>query len=98
MGKEMKTIKERYIAIRNSQKLDNTWLWDFYKEQGGKMTDINEFIEYFYIIQQPIQMHGITVGHQRANRDLSSFFSEMDKKMGLTTLWDKDNNFIKVIE
>jgi len=92
------TTREKYIKIRNSQKLDNTWLWDYYKEQGGKITDVNEFLEYFYTVQEPIQLHGIVVGHQRGKRDLSQFFSEIDKKLELTTLWDKDNNFVKVVE
>lgn len=92
------TTKEKYIKIRNSQKLDNQWLWEYYKEQGGKMIDANEFIEHFYIVQEPIQVHGMTVGHQRANRNLGSFFNDMDKKFGLTTLWGKDGNFLKVAE
>jgi hypothetical protein len=92
------TIKEKYIKIRNSQKLDNTWLWEFYKEQGGKMTDVNQFIENFFIVQEPIKLHGHVVGYQRGNRDLGNFFSEMDKKMELITLWGESGNFIKVVE
>ncbi len=84
--------------MRNSQKLDNQWLWEYYKSEGGKLTDVNEFIENFYIVQQPIEVHGHVVGYQRANRDLSSFFPSMDKKFGLTTVWNKEGNFIKVVE
>lgn len=92
------TTKEKYIKIRNSQKLDNNWLWEYYKSEGGKMTDVNQFIEYFYITQEEIKLHGHTVGYQRTNRDLGNFFSDMDKKFRLTTLWGKDNNFIRVVE
>lgn len=92
------TIKEKYIKVRNSQKLDNNWLWEYYKQEGGKITDPNEFIETFYITQEPMILHGMTVGHQRAERDLGNFFNDMDKKFGLTTLFDKEGNFIKVIE
>lgn len=90
--------REKYIKIRNFQKLDNAWLWEYYKEQGGKLTNVDEFIEHFYIIQSPIQVHGVTVGYQKANRDLSRFFEDMDKKFGLQTLWDKEGKFIKVVE
>ena len=105
------TTKDKYVKMRNSQKLDNAWLWEYYKSEGGKMTDVNQFIENFYIVQEPINVHGQTVGYQRANRDLNNFFSDMDKKFGLTTLWQqpkteknvfgqdvKMEEFIKVVE
>lgn len=91
------TTKDKYIKVRNSQKIDNQWLWEYYKEQGGILTDPNEFVEYFYIMQEPIKLYGQTVGYQRANRDLGNFFQDMDKKFSLTTLWGKDGNFIKVV-
>jgi hypothetical protein len=92
------TTTERYIKMRNSQKLDNTWLWEYYKEQGGKLTNMNEFLENFYIVQSPIEVHGHIVGYQRGNRDLSNFFEDMDNKFELTNLFDKEGNFIKVVE
>lgn len=90
--------KEAYIKMRNSQKLDNQWLWEYYKQEGGKITDPNEFIENFYIMQQPIKIHNQTVGYQRAERDLGNFFEDIDKKFGLHTLWDKEGNFVKVVQ
>lgn len=92
------TTKEKYIKVRNSQKLDNQWLWEYYKQEGGKITDPNEFIENFYIVQKPIVLHGVIVGYQRADRDLGNFFNDIDKKFGLTTLWGKNGDFIKVVE
>ena len=86
----MKTSKrDSYIVMRNSQKLDNNWLCEYYKQEGGKIANVNEFLENFYIVQEPIILHGVTVGHQRGNRDLSNFFQDMDKKMELTTLWEE---------
>lgn len=75
--------------MRNSQKLDNNWLWSFYKEQGGKIADSNEFLAHFYFIQSPIQFNGQVVGYEKTQRDLSNFFSDMDKKLELTTLWEE---------
>lgn len=83
------TTKDKYIKMRNSQKLDNNWLWEFYKEQGGKIEDPQEFIGHFYFIQSPIQFNGQVVGYEKTQRDLSGFFKYMDKKMELTTLWEE---------
>lgn len=94
----METTKDKYIKMRNSQKLDNKWLWEYYKQEGGKITNPNEFIEHFYIVQEEIKLHGQTVGYQRAERDLGNFFSGMDKKFGLQTLWSKEGDFVKVVQ
>jgi hypothetical protein len=64
-------MKEQYIQMRNKQELDNRFLWSYYKEQGGKLQNPNEFLQLFYQV--------------------------LDKKFNLTTLWDKNGNFIKVI-
>ena len=72
-------MKEQYIQMRNKQELDNRFLWNYYKEQGGKMQNPNEFLQLFYQVT-----------------DLSGLFDYLDKKFELTTLWDKNGNFIKV--
>jgi hypothetical protein len=64
-------MKEQYIQMRNKQELDNRFLWSYYKEQGGKLQNPNEFLQLFYQV--------------------------LDKKFNLTTLWNKNGNFIKVI-
>jgi hypothetical protein len=84
--------------MRNSQKLDNNWLWEYYKQEGGKLEDPQVFINNFYFAETPIVMGGRTMGVQRENRDLSSFFEDMDRKFQLHTLWSKDGQFIKVVE
>ena len=43
-------------------------------------------------------MNGINFGYQKIERDLNSFFSDMDRKLEVRTLWDSNNNFIKVVE
>jgi hypothetical protein len=89
---------EGYIKMRNAQELDNNWLWRHYKENGGTLNDPNEFLNNFYFEEMPIIVNGHKVGAQKTNKDLSSFFSDMDRKFGLTTLWGKDGSFIKVVE
>ena len=90
--------KQTYIKMRNSQELDNNWLWKYYKQEGGKLNDPQEFLEHFYTITEPIIINGQFFGDQQVNRDLSEFFNNMDKKFGLTTLWSKEGEFLKVVE
>lgn len=92
----MGTLIQGYIKMRNSQKLNDNWLWEYYKSEGGKLQDPQEFINNFYFEETPITFGGKVVGYQHSQRDLSGFFDSMDRKFGLITLWDKENNFIKV--
>ena len=87
-----------YIKMRNSQRLDNNWLWQYYLKNGGKIKNKEEFLENFYYEKIPVQMNGRNFGYQQIERDLSSFFSDMDRKLDVRTLWDSNNNFIKVVE
>ena len=90
--------KQTYIKMRNSQELDNNWLWTYYKQEGGKLNDPQEFLKHFYIETTPIVVNGQYFGDQQVNRDLSEFFNDMDRKFGLTTLWSKEGEFLKVVE
>lgn len=87
-----------YIKMRNSQRLDNNWLWQYYLKNGGKIKNKEEFLENFYYEKIPVQINGRNFGYQQIERDLSSFFSDMDRKLDVRTLWDVNNNFIKVVE
>lgn len=87
-----------YIKMRNSQRLDNNWLWQYYLENGGKIKNKEEFLDNFYYEKIPVQMNGINLGYQKIERDLTNFFSDMDRKLDVRTLWDVNNNFIKVVE
>lgn len=90
-------MKEKYIKMRNAQKLDNQWLWEYYKQEGGKLNNPQEFIKHFYNIVETINVGG-EIFEQKMKRDLSSFFSDMDRKFELQTLWNSDGSFIKVVE
>lgn len=90
-------LRQEYIKMRNTQKLNNGWLWAYYKSKGGLLQDQEEFINNFYFIQEPIMFGGELVGYQRTHRDLSNFFEDMDITFGIISLWGKDDNFIKVI-
>jgi hypothetical protein len=83
--------------MRNTQKLNNSWLWAYYKSKGGLLQDKEEFLNNFYFIQEPIMFGGELVGYQRTHRDLRNFFEDMDVTFVITSLWGKDDNFIKVV-
>jgi hypothetical protein len=91
-------LRQEYIKMRNSQRLNNTWLWSYYKSKGGLLQDQQEFINNFYFIQEPIMFGGELVGYKKTQRDLSSFFEDMDVVFGVTSLWSKDGNFIKILD
>jgi hypothetical protein len=84
--------------MRNTQELDDNFLWQYYKSEGGKINNPEEFLDLFYYETTPIVVNGRNFGHQKTNRDLSNFFHCMDKVFNLTTLWDIDGTFLKVIE
>lgn len=90
-------MKEAYITMRNKQELNNNWLWQYYKMNGGVINNPQEFIDYFYNDEVPIKIKGKVIGYEKVPRDLSQFFHCMDKVFNLTTLWGVDNNFIKVV-
>jgi hypothetical protein len=87
-----------YIKMRNSQKIDNNWLWKYYKQEGGKLNNPQEFLQHFYTETTPVMVNGMYFGEETKNRDLSEFFNDMDRKFKLNTLWDKEGKFIKVVE
>ena len=89
-------MRESYIKMRNAQILDNNWLWQYYKQNGGVVNDPEDFIDLFLNEQTTINMGG-QLFVQKHPRDLSRFFSDMDKKFELITLWDKEGNFLKVV-
>ena len=91
-------MKEQYIQMRNKQELNNNWLWQYYKINGGAINNPQEFIDYFYNEEIPIKIKNRVIGYEKVPRDLSQFFHCMDKVFGLTTLWSGKGEFIKVIE
>lgn len=88
---------EGYKKMRNSQKLDNQWLFNYYKKKGGEISNVEQFLDIFYYESVPIMVNGLSFGVQKHNRDLGNFFEDMDKQLNLTTLWNKDGNFLKVL-
>lgn len=73
------SIKEQYIKMRNSNRIDAAVLYTFAREQG---------------------FDGDTQAFMMAMQfmDLNEMFGAIDRKLGLTLLFDKNNKFIKVIE
>ena len=62
-----------YIKMRNSQRLDNNWLWQYYLENGGKIKNKEEFLDNFYYEKIPVQMNGINFGYQKNRKRFKQF-------------------------
>lgn len=88
---------KEYIKMRNSQQLDDNFIFKYYLENGGKVKNKEQFLDIFYFNSTPLEVNGQILGYQKTNRDLSTFWEDMDRKFGLQTLWSKDGNFIKVV-
>ena len=84
--------------MRNSKKLDNNWLWSYYRENGGKLQDPQEFLQNFYYVKTPVTINGRVLAYNSDNRDLSNFLSDMDRKFELQILLDVNGEFVKVVK
>lgn len=73
------SLKEQYIKMRNSNRIDAAVLYTFAREQG---------------------FNGDTLAFMQAMQfwDINEMFGAIDRKLGLTLLFDKNNKFIKIIE
>jgi hypothetical protein len=79
----MTELKKEYIKMRNNNKFDSNWFYQYYLEKGGLYVDVNNFQMLF----RTITMNGIN--------DVLNF---IDKSFGLTILFNKENKVIKVVE
>lgn len=82
-------LKQKYIKERNKNSFTIETIFEYYKERGGKLNDINTFSQIFQ-------------ANYTLNKDM---LNEIDTYFNLTTLHSppKDKNtvlgeFIKVIE
>jgi hypothetical protein len=91
-------LRQEYIKMRNTQKLNNNWLWEYYKSKGGLLQDQHQFLDNFYFTQEPIMFGDELVGYQKTQRNLGRFFEDMDVTFGITSLWDNGGNFLKVVD
>ncbi len=84
--------------MRNTQTIDDDFIFEYYLENGGKIKNREKFLDCFYYINTSIIINGRALGHTKSERDLSYFFEDMDRKYELQTLWDINGNFLKVVE
>lgn len=86
--------KENYIKMRNSGKIDEQLMFKYYIEKGGKLKDINQFVDIFYYEHHKIDFMGQD-HYQKTQRDISKVIEWLDKEFEVTTLWSTDGEFIK---
>ena len=92
--------KRAYIDMRNSEKYNLQFFFDYYLGNGGKVTDPGEFTETFlYTHQVQPTPPGFPEMKIRVGEiDRQAVLNHMDTVFGLTILNDKEGKFIKVIE
>lgn len=82
--------------MRNAGKVDANWFYKYFLENGGKATPQDFYDNFFYHIEK-ITVPGGFMEH-RIDRDIRPIIEHLDKKFELTLLFDKQGEFIKIVE
>lgn len=85
-------LLKEYIEMRNKQSFDLNVFWKIYQDSGGKLKNPQDFAKHF--LNQVKMVDGMEI---IIARDKNQIISGMDSKLGLSILYDKNNNFIKVV-
>jgi hypothetical protein len=89
-------MRDTYIKMRNSGKLDINWFYQYYRSEDGK-ADPQTFFDIFEYDTQKVQVPGGFI-ENRVPRDKKPILDHLDKKFQLTTLYSKEGKFLKVVE
>jgi hypothetical protein len=76
-------LKKEYIKMRNNNKFDSNWFYQYYLEKGGLPIDVNTFQMLF---------------QTRTINGIDEILNFIDKAFGLTLVINKENKVIKVVE
>lgn len=87
-----KEIVQKYVNMRNTNSFDIRVFWEMYQTEGGYIKNIQDFSKHFLHEVQIIEGMEIIV-----NRDINLILLGVDSKLGLTSLHDKNGQFIKII-
>jgi len=85
---------DKYIKMRNANQFDMQWFYNYFKEKGGKATP-EQFQTVFHNVKEKTTVDGRDFEYLSA-RNFKSFVEAFDKKLGLTTIFDKEGKFVKV--
>jgi hypothetical protein len=87
------SFKENYIKMRNEGKYDLNVFWNHYRESGGKIKNAQEFANAF--MYEEVDMD---YGHKmRTNRNRDAIMEGIESKLGLTSLYGVNGEFIKIV-
>lgn len=79
--------------MRNSKQFNLQVFWKMYQNEGGLLKNPQEFSKHFLY---EIQMLGDGM-EMRTNRDRNIILDGIDAKLGLSILYDKQGQFLKVV-
>ena len=86
------SIIQEYINMRNSKNFDLNVFWKMYKSEGGILQNPQEFMNQF--LHETQNLGGMEI---RTKRDRDTILNDIDVKLGLTILFDKNGQFIKIV-
>lgn len=91
-------MKNKYIKMRNERRFDINIFWQYYKENGGKISNPSQFQEHFLFESQTIDTALGKVVMSRQERNIEGIMQGFDKQLGLTVLYDESGHFLKIVE
>jgi hypothetical protein len=89
-------MRDKYIKMRNSGKLDINWFYQYYRKEEGK-ADPQTFFDIFEYEVQKVQVPGGFI-ENRVPRNKQTILEHLDKKFELTILYSKEGQFLKIVE
>jgi hypothetical protein len=89
-------MRDSYIRMRNSGNLDINWFFKYFRQEGGN-ADPGLFYEVFeYERIDKIEVPGGYM-ENKIPRNKEQLVQNMDRKFGLTILYDQNGNFLKAV-
>lgn len=87
------SIVQEYIDMRNSKQFNLQIFWKMYQSEGGVLKNPQDFSNHFLHEVQDLG-NGMKV---RVNRDRDAILNGVDTKLELTILYDKQGQFLGVV-
>ena len=88
-------MREGYLKMRNTNSYDINWFYKYFKENGGNATP-KEFEIVFNNKKQVLDFGDQKVEHL-VPRNLIEIIEDMDRKLGITIITNKEGKFIKAL-
>jgi len=89
-------MRDSYIRMRNARQIDINWFFKYYKSQGGTAEP-----ELFYELFEYERIDKIEVPggymENKIPRNKDKLIQDVDRMFELTTLYDQNGKFLKIV-